>query len=127
VEPTATACRVVVCDDQPAFRELIAAVIGFDTEMEVVGEAADGRQAIEVVRSLRPDVLVLDLAMPELDGIEALPHIREASPDTRVIIVTGFGSASVKQRALDAGATLFVEKGTDVDELVGQIKALCPS
>lgn len=127
MEGTTTVCRVVVCDDQPAFRELIAAVIGFEPDMEVVGEAGDGRQAIEVVRSLRPDVLVLDLAMPELDGIEALPHIREASPDTRVIIVTGFGSESVKQRALAAGAATFVEKGTDIDELVGHIKGLCVS
>jgi DNA-binding NarL/FixJ family response regulator len=125
VEPTATACSVVVCDDHPAFRELIAAVLGLDTELEVVGEAGDGRQAIDIVRELQPDVLVLDLAMPELDGIEALPLIREASPNTRVIIVTGFGSESVKQRALAAGAERFVEKGTDVDELVDQIKGLC--
>jgi DNA-binding NarL/FixJ family response regulator len=125
VQETA-ACTVVLCDDQPAFRELIATVLGLEAGLEVVGEAEDGRQAIDVVRELRPHVLVLDLAMPEMDGIEALPHIREASPDTKVIVVTGFGSESMRQRALDAGAALFAEKGTDVGELVGRIKALCP-
>jgi DNA-binding NarL/FixJ family response regulator len=124
VEPPA-ACRVVVCDDHPAFRELVAAVLRLESGMEVVGEAGDGRQAIEVVRGMRPDVLVLDLAMPEMDGIEALPHIREASPATQVIVVTGFGSETMKQRALDAGASLFVEKGVDVGDLVGHIKGLC--
>lgn len=125
MQPTVV-CRVVVCDDQPAFRELIVAVLGQEPGVEVVGEAGDGRQAIEAVRALRPDVLVLDLAMPELDGIEALPHILEASPTTRVIVVTGFASARMKARALEAGASLFAEKGTDVGELVAQITGLCP-
>jgi DNA-binding NarL/FixJ family response regulator len=125
VEPTAPACRIVICDDQATFRELLSTVLGLEPGVEVVGEARDGREAIEVAGALRPDVLVLDLAMPELDGIEALPHIRSASPSTRVVIVTGFGSESVKQRALAAGASLFVEKGTDVDVLVRQIVGMC--
>jgi two-component system, chemotaxis family, chemotaxis protein CheY len=124
VETTAV-CRVVVCDDQAAFRELVSVVLNLEPGLEVVGEAADGKQGIDVVTALKPDVLVLDLAMPEMDGIEALPHIRQASPDTQVIVVTGFGSASVKQRTLDAGAALFAEKGTDVHDLVGLVKGLC--
>ena len=103
----------------------MSVVLNLEPGVEVVGEAQDGKQGIAVVTALQPDVLVLDLAMPEMDGIEALPHIREASPDTQVIVVTGFGSASVKQRALDAGAALFVEKGTDVRDLVGLVKGLC--
>ena len=125
MEPTAT-CSVVVCDDQPAFRELISTVLALEPGVEIVGEAGNGHQAIELVGALRPDVLVLDLAMPELDGIEALPHIREASPGPAVIVVTGFGSETVKQRALAAGAALFVEKGTDIDELVASVKGMCP-
>ena len=122
-----TTCRVVVCDDQAGFRELMAILIALEPQLELVGEAADGREAIEVVRSLQPDVLVLDIAMPVMDGLEALPLVREASPDTRVVVVTGFASDNVRRRALDSGARLFIEKGVDVAALVGQIKDLCPA
>lgn len=100
-------------------------LIALEPDLELVGEAADGREAIEVVRSLRPDVLVLDVAMPKMDGIEALPHIRVASPHTQVVVVTGFVTDHVRQRALDSGARLFIEKGVDVAALVGQIKVAC--
>lgn len=122
---TATACRVVICDDQPGFRELLTILLALEPGIEVVGEAGDGREAIEVVRSLQPNVLVLDIAMPEMDGIEALPHVLEASPETQVVVITGFGSESVRKRALENGAHLFVEKGIDVEALVAQIRSAC--
>ena len=125
MEQSVTACRIVVCDDQAGFRELVSILIELEPDLELVGEAADGREVIEVVRSLRPDVLVLDIAMPEMDGIEALPHIREASPETQVVVVTGYAADTVRQRALDSGARFFIEKGVDVAALVGQIKNAC--
>jgi DNA-binding NarL/FixJ family response regulator len=118
-------CRVVICDDQAAFRQLVSVVLSLDLGVEVVAEAADGREAIRVVAELRPDVLLLDIAMPVMDGLEALPHVRKASPETRVVMLTGVVAENVKQGALDAGACLFLEKGTDLDELVGQLKDVC--
>jgi DNA-binding NarL/FixJ family response regulator len=115
----------VICDDQPGFRQLLSVVLGLEDGLEVVGEAADGRGVVQVVADLSPDVLLLDVAMPERDGIEALPDIRRVAPDTSVVMLTAFGSDSVRQRAADAGASGFIEKGADVDELVAQIREAC--
>lgn len=115
----------MICDDQPAFRQVLQAVLGLEDGLEVVGEAANGAEAIEVVRSLQPDVLLLDVAMPIMDGIEALPHVLETAPDVVVVVLTGVTSERVKQRALDAGATVVVEKGTDVDELAQRVRDAC--
>jgi DNA-binding NarL/FixJ family response regulator len=118
-------CRVVVCDDQHSFREVVALVLGLESGLEVVGQAADGAEAIRVVERLRPDVLLLDIAMPVMDGLEALPHIRAAAPDTRVVMMSGLSSDGIRQRALDAGAELFIEKGADVEQVAATIAGLC--
>jgi DNA-binding NarL/FixJ family response regulator len=118
-------CRIVICDDQQGFRELLTIVLGLEAELEIVGEAENGRQAIEVTRELTPDVVLLDIAMPELDGIEALPEIRRASPESSVVMLTAFGSEVVRRRAFDAGAAGFIEKGADIDDLVAQIRSAC--
>jgi DNA-binding NarL/FixJ family response regulator len=118
-------CRIVVCDDQAAFRQLITMVLGLETGIEVVAEAADGVEAIDAARRHTPDVLLLDVAMPNMDGLEALPFIREASPATQVVMVTAFGSETIRERALAAGAAGFIEKGLDVAELVEQVMQIC--
>jgi DNA-binding NarL/FixJ family response regulator len=119
-------CRIVICDDQPGFRQILTIVFELEPDFAVVGEAEDGHGAVELAGELRPDVLVLDLAMPAMDGIEALPRILDASPETQVVVVTGFGSSRIRQRALDAGACRFIEKGTDVEAIVRQIREICP-
>jgi DNA-binding NarL/FixJ family response regulator len=118
-------CTIVVCDDQPGFRQLVAVVLGLEPGIEVIGEANDGREAITLAERLQPNVLLLDIAMPEMDGIEALPGIREVSPETQVVMLTGMTAASVRERALAAGASAFLEKGIDIGELGDRIVEIC--
>jgi DNA-binding NarL/FixJ family response regulator len=119
------ACRIVICDDQPAYRTIVAMVLGLESDLEVVGEAANGRQAVELAEQLKPEVLVLDIAMPVLDGLEALPLIRTASPETKVVMLTGVVGDGIRERALGGGASLFLEKGTDIQDVVRAVAALC--
>ena len=94
-------------------------------EIEVVGEAGDGREAVALAERLQPDVLLLDIAMPEMDGLEALPRVREVSPETQIVMLTGVTAASIRERAFVAGASAFIEKGIDIDELGGRIVEIC--
>lgn len=118
-------CSVVVCDDQVAFRQLVAVVLGLEAGVEVVGEAGNGLDAVSLAERLKPDVLLLDIAMPKMDGLEALPRVREASPGTQVVMLTGLTSATIRERALAAGASAFIEKGIDIDKLGKQVVEIC--
>lgn len=118
-------CRIVICDDQASFREVLGLMLGIEDDFDVVGEASNGRDAIELVRGLQPDVLLLDIAMPVMDGLEALPYVRAAAPGTAVVVLTGLSSAELRQRALEAGARLVVEKGTDADEIAERVREAC--
>lgn len=118
-------CRIVICDDQPGFRQLLTLVLGLQEGLEVVAEAEDGRGVVDVVAEFEPDVLLLDIAMPERDGLEALPHIRAASPETSVVMLTAFGSPTMRRRAHEAGADGLIEKGVDLDDMVAQIRQAC--
>jgi DNA-binding NarL/FixJ family response regulator len=100
-------------------------MLSVEPGLEVVGEAKDGEEAVRVVSELQPDIALLDIAMPLLDGFEALPLIRESSPQTQVVMLTGFTSTGMRERALAGGATTYIEKGTDVAALVAHIKGLC--
>jgi CheY-like chemotaxis protein len=112
--------RAVVIDDTRDIRELLSLVLT-RSGMEVVGEASDGQAGVEVVRAERPDVVLLDLAMPVMDGVEALPIIRELVPDARIIVLSAFAGA-VKQQVLDWGADGYLEKGTPLKKVVAYIE-----
>jgi PAS domain S-box-containing protein len=112
--------RVLLVDDNDDIRRLLRTKLARSNQYEVVGEAADGQEAIDRVAELRPDVVLLDLAMPVMDGLEALPHIRARVPEARVIVLSGFDQATMAQRALAAGAVRYVEKGLrlNLDEII---------
>ena len=112
--------RAVVIDDTVDIRELLSLVLT-RSGMEVVGEAGDGQAGVEVVRAERPDVVLLDLAMPVMDGVEALPIIRELVPDARIIVLSAFAGA-VREQVLDWGADGYLEKGTPLKKVVAYIK-----
>lgn len=115
-------CTIVIADDAPDIRMLVKAVLDGEDDLEVVGEAADGLEAIEVVERTQPDVVLLDLSMPRMDGLEALPRLREVAPTSAIVVLSGFLNEDVKSRVLELGATSCVEKGLQVDILTRTVK-----
>jgi len=113
--------RAVVIDDTTDIRELLAIVLT-RSGMQVVGQAGDGKAGVDVVRAERPDVVLLDLAMPVMDGVEALPIIRELVPDARIIVLSAFAGA-VSEQVLDWGADGYLQKGTPLKEIVDYVEA----
>ena len=93
---------------------------------DVVGEASDGREAIALTAALQPDVVVLDLAMPIMDGLEALPQIRQRVPQAKIVVLSGFDQARSQKAALDAGADVYIEKGGELASIVAALEALIP-
>lgn len=112
-----TTIRIVLADDELLLREAIVTLLGLEDDIDIVGTAQDGEEAIAVIGRTRPDVAVLDLEMPKLDGIEATSAVRAASADARVVLLTRHARPAVLRRALDAGAQAFVTKATSLKEL----------
>jgi DNA-binding NarL/FixJ family response regulator len=115
---------VVVCDDVPELRRLTREALEADGEMVVVGEAGDGREAIEVIERLQPRIVVLDLSMPELDGLEAIPLIHQVSPVTEIVVFSGFEERKVAEVALRLKASRYVRKGAPLEELRTAVRDL---
>lgn len=114
--------RLVIADDQALVRGALAALLELEGDLQVVGVAADGRQAVQLVASLAPDVCLMDVQMPDLDGIEATRQVRAASPSTRVLIVTTFARPGYLRSALDAGASGFIVKDTPAEQLAEAVR-----
>jgi len=124
ISPDQQPIRVVLADDTRDIRLLLALALELAGGFEVVGEAADGNEAIAQVTVHQPDILLLDLAMPVLDGLQALPHIRERAPDSLVVVLSGFGASAMGEEAVRLGATTYVQKGVNPTELAEQLRAL---
>jgi two-component system, NarL family, response regulator len=116
--------KVLVADDHPLFRQGIVATLSFQPDMFVVGEAANGREAVEMFRRHQPDVGLLDLQMPRMNGLEAIIRIRAENPVARIIVLTTFDSDKDIQNALQAGAYGYLLKETGGNELVAAIRAV---
>jgi two-component system NarL family response regulator len=113
---------ILAVDDHPLLREGITAVLGNQPDLSVVGEASNGYEAVERCRALTPDIVLMDLEMPHMSGIEAIVAIRAASPQTHVIVLTAHGSDAQILRALNAGAVGYLLKDGLRKELVDTIR-----
>jgi DNA-binding NarL/FixJ family response regulator len=116
--------RVLSADDHPLMRGGIAALIGNQTDMEVVAEASDGREALEQFREYRPDITLMDLQMPRMSGIDAIGAIRAEFPEARIIILTTHAGDVQVSRALKAGARAYLLKASLRNELLETIRAV---
>jgi DNA-binding NarL/FixJ family response regulator len=115
------AVRVLLVDDDDLMRAGLKAVLSSDDDIEVVGEASDGRAALEQVRALTPDVVLMDVRMPDLDGISATSEVLASSPEVKVMILTTFEQDDYIFGALNAGASGFLLKRTSPEELIAGI------
>jgi DNA-binding NarL/FixJ family response regulator len=118
---TPTRVRVLLVDDDDLMRAGLKAVLSSDATIEVVGEASDGRAAIDRTRTLRPDLVLMDVRMPDLDGISATREVLAVSPEVKVVILTTFEEDDYIFGALNAGASGFLLKRTRPEELIGGI------
>ncbi|MFD7562612.1 response regulator [Streptomyces tendae] len=116
--------RVLIADDEPMIRAGVRAVLATDPDIDVVAEAADGHDAVELVRRHRPAVAVLDIRMPGVNGIDAAAQIRATVPDTSVIMLTTFGEDDYILEALGGGAAGFLIKSGEPEELVAGVRAV---
>jgi DNA-binding NarL/FixJ family response regulator len=114
---------VLICDDVEPMRRLLRIVVELSPRLHVVGEAANGQEAVSQALELQPDVILLDLSMPVRTGLHALPEIRAVAPASKVIAFSGLEESVVGELARDAGAALFLQKGADPDAIAAAIEA----
>ena len=108
---------VVLCDDMPDLRELTRYGLEQDLRLRVTGEASSAAECFDVVRTLSPDALLLDLTLPDMDGLEAIPQLRELAPQMSIVVFSGMDARRMEGRALARGADAYVEKGSSLAEI----------
>jgi len=114
--------RVYLCDDVAALRLVTRTVLELEEGIEVVGESGDGRTALLEVPALAPDVLVLDLSLPELDGLEVLEQLAHLAPATRTVVFSGYPAEQLSAAALGRGARRYLEKGIEISEVARAVR-----
>src|SRR5262249_34594631 len=126
VEPRMTVqnIRILTVDDHPLLRSGIAALVDAQPDMTIVGEAADGREALQLFRTAKPDVTLMDLQMPEMTGLDAIIAIRGEYPDARIIVLTTYDGDVQALRALQAGARAYLLKNALHKELLDTIRVV---
>lgn len=117
-----TAIRVLVVDDHPVVRDGLVAILSTQPDFAIAGEAADGGAAVEAVAALAPDVVLMDLELPVLDGVDAIRRIREHAPDTAVIVLTAFDTDDRILSAVQAGAQGYLLKGAPREEIFRAVR-----
>jgi DNA-binding NarL/FixJ family response regulator len=115
--------RILIVDDEKAVRSALVRLIGTRAEWTVVGEAADGAEAIGKARELRPDVVIMDITMPEMSGLEATPEIKKAIPTVEILMFTQYDSTQMVQEAQKAGASGYLLK-SQANWLVAAVEAM---
>jgi DNA-binding NarL/FixJ family response regulator len=123
-QPTSSSTRILVIDDHPLLRDGIATLLAGQDDMELVGQAGTGREGIEQFRLLHPDITLMDLQMPDKNGIEALVAIRRLDPEARVIVLTTYSGDVQVVRAMEAGATAYLLKNSLHKELLDSIRGV---
>jgi len=116
--------RVVIADDQRLLREMLRLTLRQEKGIEIVGEAGNGLQAIDVISDLKPDIVLLDIIMPEMNGIKVLPAIREKSPKTKALMLTVAKDEAMILKALKAGAKGYLSKDVGISDLIKAIQAV---
>jgi NarL family two-component system response regulator LiaR len=116
------AARIVIADDHAMLRKGLAAYLSIHDDLQIVAEATNGREVIDLVSSVNPDVVLMDIRMPVVDGIEATRFIRQRQPEIQVIVLTSSHSPDLVQAALAAGATGYLLKDISADELAAAIR-----
>ncbi|MBN2387870.1 MAG: response regulator transcription factor [Anaerolineales bacterium] len=114
--------RVLVVEDQTVVREGLIAILSFQPDIEVVGQAEDGVVAVELVKQTKPDVILLDLVMPRQDGLATIPKILEISPESRILVVTSFDEGERVYQAIKSGALGYLLKDATRDQLMQAIR-----
>lgn len=122
--PPVTPIRVVIADDHTIVREGLRALLSAEEDMQVVGEASDGADALQEVLRTKPDVVVMDLGMPRLNGVEATQQIRNHQPDTQVVVLSMHSGEEFVRPAIRAGAAGYLVKGSGLSDLVAAIRAV---
>ncbi len=119
--------RIVIVDDQSYVRRGLRLCLALQENVEIVGEAADGSSALALAAALEPDIVLMDVTMPGMDGIETAQVLHRILPETAVIILTMHGDAVTRERALAAGAAQFVEKNQGINALLAAIRQSAPN
>jgi len=113
-----TTIRVLLVDDVAQVRHDLRTILTLSEGIEIIGEASNGREAIDLVETLHPDVVLLDLDMPVMDGYESTQRIKALDPSCRIIMLTVHGNSEVEQRALQSGIDSFIVKGAPIEDLI---------
>lgn len=123
--PPRSPCRVLIADDVPDLRNLLQLLLELEGDFEVVGQARDGAEAVRLAVETAPDLVVLDLSMPVMDGLQALRELRRRAPTSKVVIFSGFDNSSLDPSVLAGGADGYLEKSAAASEVVTRLREIC--